>query len=67
MGGPYGNAFSGLRPDPAAEDAAAGEDQPVNGAALDHGNFHVAIKGGGFDPFPGNPIVSSGMLFIVAD
>ncbi|MFB9263114.1 hypothetical protein ACFFWD_08025 [Bradyrhizobium erythrophlei] len=67
MGGLNGDAFSGFRLNPAAEDAAAREDQPVNGVALDHSDLQVAIKGRRFDHFPSEVVVDFGTLFMVAD
>ena len=42
-----------VRLDPAAQNAAAREDQRVHAAAVDHGKFEVAIKGGGCYGLPG--------------
>lgn len=52
MGGLYHDALGGLRLDPAAQSAAAGKDEPVNGVTLDHGELQVAVVRSDRDPFP---------------
>ncbi|WP_342723617.1 hypothetical protein AAFG07_31425 [Bradyrhizobium sp. B097] len=67
MRGLDSNVFSGLGLDPAAEDSAAREDEPVNGITFDYGNLQVPIKGRRFDPFPGHVANRSWTVFIAAD
>ncbi len=47
MGGVNFYSLAGVRLDPAAQNAAAREDQRMHAAAVDHGKFQVAIKRGG--------------------
>ncbi|WP_189397679.1 hypothetical protein [Bradyrhizobium elkanii] len=67
MRGLHSDVFSGLRLDPAAKDAAAREDQPMNGITLDHANLKVAIEGRRLDPLPRHVAIRSWTVFIAAD